>query len=232
MDQPKRSRLGHLEREVEETDLRTFSWAIVLGSLLGALTLEIGGIAVGLGSAGGLLALGLLVGYLRSLFPVFGSVPSGARWILTELGLLLFMASVGLRGGAGLIETLLSSGPALVLVGVIVTGNEDGAHDCCATTLYNFTHYGCTVPPNADCYWVGDAGPGDDERRRPERDQRPVTKHHRRYRLHWRLCVRERTSHRGGCCDRVAVTEGSEWLNVPSARAFVEALENLTTCPT
>jgi multimeric flavodoxin WrbA len=46
------------------------------------------------------------------------------------------------------------------VVGVIVTGNEDGAHACCATTLYNFTHYGCTVPPNADCYWVGDAGPG------------------------------------------------------------------------
>jgi multimeric flavodoxin WrbA len=46
------------------------------------------------------------------------------------------------------------------VVGVIVTGNEDGAHDCCATTLYNFTHYGCTVPPNVDCYWVGDAGPG------------------------------------------------------------------------
>ena len=46
------------------------------------------------------------------------------------------------------------------VVGVIVTGNEDGAHDCCSNTLYNFTHYGCTVPPNADCYWVGDAGPG------------------------------------------------------------------------
>jgi multimeric flavodoxin WrbA len=46
------------------------------------------------------------------------------------------------------------------VVGVIVTGNEDGAHACAATTLYNFTHYGCTVPPNADCYWVGEAGPG------------------------------------------------------------------------
>jgi len=46
------------------------------------------------------------------------------------------------------------------VVGVIVTGNEDGAHDCCSTTLYNFTHYGCAVPPNPDCYWVGDAGPG------------------------------------------------------------------------
>ncbi len=44
--------------------------------------------------------------------------------------------------------------------GVIITGNEDGAHDCAANTLFNLTHLGCTVPPNVDCYWVGDAGPG------------------------------------------------------------------------
>ncbi len=44
--------------------------------------------------------------------------------------------------------------------GVIVTGNEDGAHHAAATTLFNLTHLGCVVPPNADCYWVGDAGPG------------------------------------------------------------------------
>jgi multimeric flavodoxin WrbA len=46
------------------------------------------------------------------------------------------------------------------VAGVIVTGNEDGAHDAAATTLFNLTHLGCTVPPNSDCYWVGDAGPG------------------------------------------------------------------------
>ena len=46
------------------------------------------------------------------------------------------------------------------VAGVIVTGNEDGAHDCCANTLFNLTHLGCMVPPNVDCYWVGDAGPG------------------------------------------------------------------------
>lgn len=44
--------------------------------------------------------------------------------------------------------------------GVIVTGNEDGAHDVCSTILFSLTHLGCAVPPNADCYWVGDAGPG------------------------------------------------------------------------
>jgi len=44
--------------------------------------------------------------------------------------------------------------------GVVVTGNEDGAHDAASNTLFNLSHMGCTIPPNADCYWVGDAGPG------------------------------------------------------------------------
>lgn len=46
------------------------------------------------------------------------------------------------------------------VAGVAVTGNEDGAHDACGTTLYNLGHLGYTVPPNADTYWVGPAGPG------------------------------------------------------------------------
>ena len=46
------------------------------------------------------------------------------------------------------------------VAGVVVTGNEDGAHACAETTLFNMTHLGCVVPPNADTYWVGDAGPG------------------------------------------------------------------------
>jgi multimeric flavodoxin WrbA len=46
------------------------------------------------------------------------------------------------------------------VAGCVVTGNEDGAHDVAANTLFNMTHLGCTVPPNVDTYWVGDAGPG------------------------------------------------------------------------
>jgi putative transport protein len=115
------ARLGHVEGDVDETDLRTFSWAIVFGILIGAWTLNIAGVSIGLGSAGGLLAVGLAVGYLRSLFPVFGRVPQAARWVFTELGLLLFMASVGLRGGADLVDTLRSSGLALLICGIVVT---------------------------------------------------------------------------------------------------------------
>src|SRR6266513_2001555 len=45
--------------------------------------------------------------------------------------------------------------------GVVVTGNEDGAHASAETTVFNLTHLGFTIPPNADTYWVGDAGPGE-----------------------------------------------------------------------
>ncbi len=44
--------------------------------------------------------------------------------------------------------------------GVLVTGNEDGGKHCAAQMLYALSHIGFTIPPQADAYWVGEAGPG------------------------------------------------------------------------
>jgi multimeric flavodoxin WrbA len=44
--------------------------------------------------------------------------------------------------------------------GVIVTGNEDGGKHCSAQLLYALSHIGFTIPPQADAYWNGEAGPG------------------------------------------------------------------------
>ena len=44
--------------------------------------------------------------------------------------------------------------------GVIVTGNEDGGKHCAAQLLYALSHIGFTIPPQADAYWNGEAGPG------------------------------------------------------------------------
>ena len=43
---------------------------------------------------------------------------------------------------------------------VVVTGNEDGAQATSAEVLYALQSFGCTIPPNSDVYWVGDAGAG------------------------------------------------------------------------
>ena len=113
--------IGHVERPIAETDMVTFAFGIVAGVIIGLLTIEIGQVSIGLGSAGGLLASGLVIGYLRSVYPVFGRMPDGARWFLMEFGLLLFMAGVGLRAGGDIIETLTTAGPVLVLAGIAVT---------------------------------------------------------------------------------------------------------------
>jgi putative transport protein len=114
-------RLGYVEAEAEQTDLFTFSFALVAGILLGMVLLKLGNVSIGLGSAGGLLLVGILIGYLRSVYPTFGGVPAPARFVLMELGLMLFMAEVGLKAGGGVVEALASVGPQLVLSGIVVT---------------------------------------------------------------------------------------------------------------
>ncbi|MEM7491554.1 MAG: NAD(P)H-dependent oxidoreductase, partial [Pseudomonadota bacterium] len=44
--------------------------------------------------------------------------------------------------------------------GSIVTGNEDGIKHAAMTIGYALSHLGYTVPPQADCGWIGEAGPG------------------------------------------------------------------------
>ncbi len=113
--------MGQVERAGVETDMVTLSFGIVVGLLIGVLTVEIGGVSVGLGSAGGLLASGLFIGYRRSVKPTFGQLPEATRWFLMEFGLLLFMAGVGMRAGSGIIEILQQSGLGLVVAGMSVT---------------------------------------------------------------------------------------------------------------
>jgi putative transport protein len=113
--------VGEVERDIAETDMVTFAFGIAAGVLVGMLAVDIGGIAIGLGTAGGLLASGLGIGYLRSIRPTFGRLPEPARWFLMEFGLLIFMAGVGLRAGGSIIPTLQASGPLLILAGIAVT---------------------------------------------------------------------------------------------------------------
>lgn len=113
--------IGVVERDIAETDMVTFAFGIALGVIVGLLAITVGQVSIGLGSAGGLLAAGLAIGFLRSIFPAFGRMPDAARWILMEFGLLIFMAGVGLRAGGDIIETVVQAGPVLVLSGIVVT---------------------------------------------------------------------------------------------------------------
>jgi putative transport protein len=113
--------LGQAERDVPDTDMVTFAIGIAGGVAVGTLSVSIGGVSIGLGSAGGLVAAGSAIGFLHSLSPRFGRLPEPVRWIFMEFGLLLFMVGVGLRAGGDIVETFMQAGPQLVLAGVAVT---------------------------------------------------------------------------------------------------------------
>ena len=109
--------LGIVERPGFETDLLAVSVAIAAGVVLGTLSVSVFGTSIGLGSAGGLLLAGILLGFARSARPTFARVPEGARVFLMDFGLLIFMTGVGLRAGSTIIEAAKASGPTLVLAG-------------------------------------------------------------------------------------------------------------------
>lgn len=44
--------------------------------------------------------------------------------------------------------------------GCVITGNEDGVKHCAMSLLYAMQHIGYSIPPQADCGWIGEVGPG------------------------------------------------------------------------
>jgi len=114
-------RLGHVERNIIQTDLLTFAFGIAAGLFIGKITFKVGALSVGLGTAGGLLLTGILIGFLRSIHPTFGRVPPAARWLFMEMGLLFFMAGIGLKAGQGIVQAVLTVGPLLFFCGILVT---------------------------------------------------------------------------------------------------------------
>jgi len=113
--------LGYIEREGIESDMVTLTFGIAMGIIIGAISVTMFGVSLGLGSAGGLLVSGLFIGHRRSVRPTFGRLPAPARWFLMEFGLLAFMAGVGLRAGGTFFETMVTSGLGLIGSGMIVT---------------------------------------------------------------------------------------------------------------
>jgi len=113
--------IGYVEEDIEETDLLTFSIGMVLGVLIGLVVLKVANISIGLGTAGGLLIMGIVLGYLSSLNPTFGRVPHAARFVLMEMGLMFFMAGIGINAGAGVVEAFVEVGPSMIGAGLAIT---------------------------------------------------------------------------------------------------------------
>ncbi len=114
-------RLGYAERDLNATDLLTFALGVSGGFILGLINIQIGNIGIGLGTASGVLLVGLAIGYMRSIKHSFGQVPPATIWVFKQLGLLIFLADVGVKGGPSVVKALTSFGPLLILLSLVIS---------------------------------------------------------------------------------------------------------------
>jgi putative transport protein len=113
--------LGVADRPTDVADVAFIGGAITLGALVGALVLKIHGVPLTLSTAGGALIAGLVFGWLRSVRPLFGRIPSPTVWFMNSVGLNIFIAVVGISAGPGFVNGLKTQGVSLFLWGALAT---------------------------------------------------------------------------------------------------------------
>lgn len=113
--------LGYADRRTTKTDLVFVGIGIFLGGLIGSLAIHLGKVPVSLSVSGGVLIVGLVLGWLRSKHPTFGRLPRSAVWLMDNLGLNMFIAVVGIASGPSFVSGLKEVGIELFLMGIIAT---------------------------------------------------------------------------------------------------------------
>ena len=113
--------LGVADRPTDVADVAFIGAAITLGALIGSLVLKVGGAPLTLSTAGGALIAGIVFGWLRSVRPSFGRIPSPTVWFMNSVGLNIFIAIVGISAGPGFVNGLKTQGIGLFLWGAVAT---------------------------------------------------------------------------------------------------------------
>ena len=113
--------LGVADRATDVTDMAFVGLFVTIGALFGSLVLNIGGVPLTLSTAGGALVAGIIGGWLRSVRPSFGRVPTPTIWFMNSVGLNIFIAIVGISAGPGFVNGLRTQGVGLFLWGALAT---------------------------------------------------------------------------------------------------------------
>ena len=118
------SRMGNSLRRLDAPNIATIFVGIFLGLIFGSFPLAIPGmpVPVKLGLAGGPLIIAILIGRYGYKIHLVTYTTTSANMMLREIGLVLFLASVGIKAGAGFFETVIDGdGLLYVLTGFLIT---------------------------------------------------------------------------------------------------------------
>lgn len=115
------SSIGYEDKPTDQTDMIFVGLGIFIGTLIGAITIHLGGIPVSLSTSGGALIAGLVLGWLRSKHPTFGKIPNSSLWILNNMGLNMFIAVIGIESGPSFVHGIQQAGWMLFVAGILST---------------------------------------------------------------------------------------------------------------
>jgi len=113
--------IGVPDRVTDVADVAFIGAAIAIGALIGAVVYKVGSVPLTLSTSGGALIAGLFFGWLRSVRPTFGRIPSPTVWFMNSVGLNVFIAIVGISSGPGFVSGLQQLGFGLFLWGIFAT---------------------------------------------------------------------------------------------------------------
>ncbi|EOX7620832.1 putative transporter [Proteus mirabilis] len=116
--------LGNARQKLEQVQMLPVFIGIGLGVLLGSIPIFIPGIPVALklGLAGGPLIVALILGRIGTFGKLYWFMPPSANLALRELGIVMFLAVVGLNSGGGFIDTLIyGQGLSWIGYGIAIT---------------------------------------------------------------------------------------------------------------
>ena len=116
--------MGNSIRRLDAPNIATIFIGIIIGIIFGSLPIAIPGMPVPmkLGIAGGPLIIAILIGRYGYKIHLVTYTTTSANMMLREIGLVLFLASVGIKAGAGFWETVAQGdGLLFVLTGFLIT---------------------------------------------------------------------------------------------------------------
>ncbi len=118
------NQMGNSVRRLNAPNIATIFVGIILGIIFGSLPIAIPGMPVPmkLGIAGGPLIIAILIGRYGYKIHLVTYTTTSANMMLREIGLVLFLASVGIKAGANFFETVVEGdGLLYVLTGFLIT---------------------------------------------------------------------------------------------------------------
>ncbi len=114
-------KFGDDNKKLSNTDFLPIAIGIILGILVGKISMNFGSFSFSLGLTGGILLLALILGRTGKTGPIMWTMTGPANQILRQFGLIFFLAAVGTSAGSSMVSTFQNYGIELFIYGIVIT---------------------------------------------------------------------------------------------------------------